>query len=54
MVVPAETPVRVLSANRFPFDATDSTKVYLTRLEWWQPEDSLHVILERRRRFWVI
>jgi hypothetical protein len=47
----SETPVRVLSANRFPFDATDSTKVYLTRLEWWQPEDSLHVILERRRRF---
>jgi len=46
-----EIPVKVLSANRFPFDATDSTKVYLTKLEWWQPGDSLHVILERRRRF---
>lgn len=44
-------PVRVLSANRFPFDAVDSSKVWLTKLEWWQPGDSLHVVLERRRRF---
>jgi len=44
-------PVRVLSPNRFPFDAIDSSKVWLTKLEWWQPGDSLHVILERGRRF---
>jgi len=44
-------PVKVLSANRFPFDAVDSSKVWLTKLEWWQPGDSLHVVLERRRRF---
>lgn len=44
-------PVKILSASRFPFDATDSTKVWLTKLEWWQPGDSLHVVLERRRRF---
>jgi len=44
-------PVKVLSASKFPFDASDSTKVWLTKLEWWQPGDSLHVILERRRRF---
>ena len=44
-------PVKVLSPNRFPFDAIDSSKVWLTKLEWWQPGDSLHVVLERRRRF---
>lgn len=44
-------PVRVHSPNRFPFDAVDSSRVWLTKLEWWQPGDSLHVVLERRRRF---
>ena len=44
-------PVRILSPNRFPFEAKDSSKVYLTHLEWFQPGDSLHVVLERRRRF---
>lgn len=44
-------PVKVLSASRFPFNAKDSSKVWLTKLEWWQPGDSLHVVLERRRRF---
>lgn len=43
--------VKILSASRFPFDATDSIKVWLTKLEWWQPGDSLHVVLERRRRY---
>src|SRR4030095_331886 len=42
--------VRVISSNKFPFDA-DSTKVWLTKFEWWQPGDSLHVVLERRRRY---
>ncbi|MFZ1676884.1 MAG: hypothetical protein WAT91_06405 [Saprospiraceae bacterium] len=46
-----KVPVKVLSASRFPFDAVDSTKVWLTKLEWWQPGDSLHVVLQRRRRF---
>ena len=44
-------PVKILSPNRFPFDAVDSTKIYLTHLEWVQPGDLLHVILERRRQF---
>ena len=44
-------PVKVISPNRFPFDAVDSSKVWLTHLDWYQPEDSLHVVLERRRRF---
>src|SRR5688572_3570788 len=43
--------VRVISPHRFPFDARDTTKVFLTHLEWWQPEDSLHIVLQRRRRF---
>jgi hypothetical protein len=43
--------VRILAPNKFPFDAVDSSKVWLTKLEWWQPGDSLHVVLERRRRF---
>lgn len=42
--------VRILSPNKFPFDA-DSSKVWLTKFEWWQPGDSLHVVLERRRRY---
>lgn len=44
-------PVRVLSPHRLPFTATDSSKVFLTHLEWWQPGDSLHIELQRRRRF---
>jgi hypothetical protein len=43
--------VKVLTPHRFPFDPGDSTKVWLTHLEWWQPEDSVHIVLERRRRF---
>ena len=44
-------PVKVHSANRFPFGVPDSTVVWLSHFEWWQPGDSLHVILERRRSF---
>ena len=44
-------PVHVISPNRFPFVPVDSTNIWLTHLEWWQPEDSLHVVLQRRRRF---
>jgi len=44
-------PVKVISPNRFPFDAVDSTKVWLTHLDWYQPGDSLHIVLQRRRRF---
>jgi hypothetical protein len=44
-------PVKVLSPNRFPFDAVDSSKVWLTHLEWYQPGDSLHIVLQRRRRY---
>ena len=29
----------------------DSSKVWLTHLEWYQPEDSLHIVLQRRRRY---
>jgi hypothetical protein len=43
--------VNMISPHRFPFDPGDSSKVWLTHLEWWQPEDSLHVVLQRRRRF---
>ena len=45
------TRVKVVSPYRFPFIPGDSTKVWLTQLEWFQPEDSLHVVLQRRRRF---
>lgn len=44
-------PVRVLSPHRFPFQVRDTTQVWLTHFEWWQPGDSLHVVLERRRGF---
>ena len=44
-------PVRVLSPHRFPFNAKDSTQVWLTHLEWWEPGDTTHVVLQRRRRF---
>jgi hypothetical protein len=44
-------PVKILSPNRLPFEVNDSSKVFLTHLEWYQPGDSLHVVLERRRRF---
>jgi hypothetical protein len=48
---PQTNNVNVLSPHKFPFDARDSSQVYLTHLEWWQPGDSLHVVLERRRRY---
>ena len=44
-------PVKVISPNRFPFDAMDTSQVWLTHLEWYQPGDSLHIVLQRRRRF---
>ena len=44
-------PVRVLSPHRLPFNPVDSAQLWLTKLEWWQPTDQLHVVLERRRRF---
>jgi hypothetical protein len=39
------------SPFRFPFQPGDSSSVWLTKMEWWQPEDSLHIVLERRRTF---
>jgi len=44
-------PVRILSPHRFPFQPRDSSQVWLSHFEWWQPLDSLHVVLQRRRRF---
>ena len=46
-----ETRVKVVSPYRFPFIPGDSSKVWLTQFEWYQPQDSLHVVLQRRRRF---
>jgi hypothetical protein len=43
--------VKVISPNRFPFAPVDSTQEWLTHLDWHQPGDSLHVVLERRRRY---
>jgi hypothetical protein len=43
--------VLILAPNKFPFNPGDSTKVWLTHLEWNQPQDSLHIVLQRRRRF---
>ncbi|MFZ1561631.1 MAG: hypothetical protein WAT37_16975 [Saprospiraceae bacterium] len=43
--------VKILSPHRLPFQPGDSTKVWLTHLEWNQPLDSLHIVLQRRRRF---
>jgi hypothetical protein len=44
-------PVRVISPNRFPFNAIDTSHVWLTHLDWYQPGDSLHIVLQRRRIF---
>ena len=44
-------PVRVLSPHRFPFDVADTSQVWLSKFEWWQPGDMLHIVLQRRRRF---
>jgi hypothetical protein len=46
-----EIRVKVISPHRFPFQPGDSTNVWLTHLDWYQPEDSLHIVLQRRRRF---
>lgn len=46
-----KTKVRIHSPHRFPFEPGDSTQQWLTHLEWWQPEDSLHVVLQRRRSY---
>ena len=43
--------VKIISPHRFPFQPGDTSKVWLTHLEWWQPGDSLHVVLQRRRKF---
>lgn len=43
--------VKVLSPHRFPFQPGDTSTVWLSKMEWWQPADSLHVVLERRRVF---
>lgn len=42
---------RIHDGNRLPFTVTDTAAVYLTHLEWWQPDDSLHLVLKRRRKF---
>ncbi len=39
------------SPHRFPFEPGDSSSVWLTKMEWWQPDDSLHIVLSRRRKF---
>lgn len=41
----------IISPYRFPFEPGDSTKVWLSHIDWFQPGDSLHVVLQRRRRF---
>ncbi len=46
-----DIPVKVISPNKLPFDLADSTKTWVTHLDWHQPGDSLHVVLERGRRF---
>lgn len=43
-------PVTIHAGNRFSFDRSDSTATFLTHLEWWQPGDSLHIVLQRRRQ----
>lgn len=43
--------VKILSPHKFPFQPGDSTKVWLTHLEWNQPLDSLYIVFQRRRRF---
>jgi len=43
--------VKILSPHRFPFQPGDSTKVWLTHLDWYQPGDSLHIVLQRRRHY---
>lgn len=43
--------VKVHTGDRFPFNVTDTTQSWLTHLEWWQPGDSLHIVLQRRRTF---
>ena len=43
--------VKIISPNKFPFQPGDSTKAWLTHLDWRQPQDSLHIVLQRRRRF---
>lgn len=43
--------VTILSGSRFPFQPGDSAKVWLAHFDWKQPQDSLHIVLQRRRRF---
>lgn len=46
----ASIPVTIHAGNRFSFDPADTASTFLTHLEWWQPEDSLHIVLQRRRK----
>lgn len=43
--------VNIISPYRFPFEPGDSTKLWLSHIDWNQPGDSLHVVLKRGRRF---
>jgi hypothetical protein len=43
--------VNVISPYRFPFEPGDSTKLWLSHIDWHQPGDSLHVVLKRGRRY---
>lgn len=45
------TKVTIHSPNRFPFAASDTSQFWLTHFEWWQPTDSLHIVLKRQRYF---
>lgn len=42
---------KVVSPHRFPFAPEDTSKVFLTQLEWNQPLDGMHVVLQRRRQW---
>jgi hypothetical protein len=42
---------KILSPYRFPFQPGDTSKVWLTKMDWFQSADSLHYVLQRRRQF---
>ena len=42
--------VNVISPYRFPFQPVDSSKVWLSHMEWFQPADSLRIVFQRRRQ----
>lgn len=43
--------VQITGNNVFPFAEVDSTVVFFYKVEWFQPQDSLKIILTRNRRF---